>query len=97
MSRNKDEIIEGAIAGGLIGAALGALLTGKSKGALASAIAGAAIGASLKALNEAKNIDRPVLYEKDGEVYKIYPDGRREFVKKLEQNQTEIPSTFTLD
>lgn len=97
MAKNKYEIIEGALAGGIIGVALGSLLTGKSRGALASFIVGAAIGASLKALKEAKKTNIPVLYEEDGVIYKLHPNGKRKFVKNLEQQKVEIPLNFTLE
>ncbi len=96
MAENND-IIKNAIAGGIIGAALGALFTGKSKGALASLIAGAAIGASLKALEKAKDTDIPVLYEEDGSIFRLHPDGRSEFVREIEQQNVIIPETFSLD
>ena len=97
MSSNKNEIIENALAGGVIGAALGALLTGKSKGALASAIVGAAIGASIKALREARKTNIPVLYEDNRVIYRLYPNGDREFVKNLEKQEIEIPQKFSLE
>lgn len=95
--KNKDEIIEGAVAGGAIGAALGALLTGRTKGAVVSALVGAAIGASLKAIKEAEDLDTPVLYEFDGVIYRVHPDGRREKVKQLSSRSGSVPNKFTLD
>ncbi len=95
--KNRNKIIERAIEGGLFGAALGALLTGKSKGTIASALVGAAIGASIKALEEAKELDVPVLYEEDGVIYKIYPNGKSEIVKKSKKQRNNIPLTFFLD
>ena len=92
-----NDILKKAIAGGLIGAALGALFTGKSKDTLTSLIAGAAIGASLEALKKAKNTDIPVLYEDDGSIYKLHPNGQREFIKETEQEEINIPETFSLD
>lgn len=94
---NKHEIIEAAIAGGLIGAALGALLTGKGKYTIASALAGAAIGASIKAHKEAEKLDMPVLYEEEGSIYRIHPNGERKMVKKLKRHQVNVPSTFSLE
>lgn len=88
---NKDEIIKNAIAGGTIGAALGALLTGRSDRSVLAAIVGAAIGASLTAQREAKKIDASVLYEIDGSIYRVYPDGTKEFVKEIPQANKNIP------
>ena len=97
MSESKNDIIEGAIAGGLIGAALGALFTGKSKGSIVSLIAGAAIGASLKALEKAKKTNIPVLYEENGSLYKLHPNGECEFIREIEQNEIDIPENFSLE
>ncbi|MEX1003120.1 MAG: hypothetical protein WDZ35_13465 [Crocinitomicaceae bacterium] len=98
-NRSKHEIIERAIAAGIVGAALGALLTGKSKGALAAGIVGAAIGASIKAQKEAKQFELSYLYEENGKIYRAFPDGSREFVKRISRSGRElnIPSTFTLE
>lgn len=95
--KNRRELVESALAGGLIGAALGALLTGKSKGAIVSALVGAAIGASLKAIDEATEINMPVLYEEEGVIYKIYPDGSKEMVKKINRYNTKIPLSFSIE
>ncbi len=100
MSNSKDksdQVVEGAIAGGLVGAVLGAFLTGKGEGTMISAIVGAAIGASIKAGEEAKNLDLPVLYEENGNIYKVYPDGRKELVRQLVKVRTRIPKRFTLE
>lgn len=94
--KNKDEIIEGALAGGLIGAALGALLTGKSKDSLAAALLGAAIGASVNALDEAKENNLPVLIEENGFLYELGPDGKKKQIKKLKRFNKSIPSRFEI-
>lgn len=96
-AKNKQDIIEGAIAGGLIGAALGALLTGKGKTTLIAALAGAAIGASIKAQKEAKKLEVPILYEEDGIIYRVFPNGEREIVKELEKIESNIPQKFSLE
>ena len=80
--KNTDEIIESALAGGIIGAALGALLTGRSKDTLASALLGAAIGASVKALSEAKENQLPVLFEENGTLFQLNPDGSTKLIKR---------------
>ncbi len=94
--KNKDEIIERALAGGLIGAALGALLTGKTKDTLAATLLGAAIGASVKALNEAKENNLPVLIEENGILYQLNPDGSKKHVKKLKRSNKHIPPHFQI-
>ncbi|MFK5958478.1 MAG: hypothetical protein QM495_06335 [Lutibacter sp.] len=94
---DNNDIIKAAIAGGLIGAALGALFTGKSERSLASLIAGAAIGASLKALEKAKDTNIPVLYEENGSIFRLHPDGTSEFVREIEQSKINIPEIFSLD
>lgn len=94
---DNNDIIKAAIASGLIGAALGALFTGKSEKAFASLIVGAAIGASLKALEKAKDTNVPVLYEDNGSIFRLHPDGTNEFVREVEQQEVNIPETFFLD
>ncbi|MBK7127801.1 MAG: glycine zipper 2TM domain-containing protein [Crocinitomicaceae bacterium] len=88
--QNRDEIIKDAIAGGLIGAALGAMLTGKSDRSILAAIVGAAINASLKAQQEVKALDTSVVYEIDGIIYRVHPDGSKEFVKRLPRSKRRI-------
>jgi len=95
--KNKDEIIEGALAGGIIGAALGAFLTGKGRNTIVSALVGAAIGASVKARKEAQSLNVPIMYEEEGEVYLIHPDGRKEYIKTKETRKGSIPRKFSLD
>jgi|GEM_PF-1381395 len=96
-AKKKQEIIDGAIAGGIIGAALGALLTGKGKSTLISALTGVAIGASIKAQKEAKKLDVPVMYEEEGIIYKVYPDGTKELVKEIDKSTTTIPQSFSIE
>ena len=93
---DRDEIIKKALQDAVVGGALGALLTGKSKGTLASVLLGVAIGASVKAQEEAKELSIPVLYEKNGAIWRVYADGKREFVKKLDRPNHRIPQRFTL-
>lgn len=95
--KNRREIVEGALAGGLIGAALGAILIGKSRGAIASALVGAAIGASIKAMKEAEEMNMTVLYEENGTVYKVFPDGSRVEFKKINRTNIKIPTSFSLE
>ena len=97
MSNDKHEIIEAAIAEGSKGGSLGAILTGKSKDALASVIAGTAIDISIKAAEEAKNTNIPVLYELDGAIYSVYPDGHSEFIKNIDKVHLQVPSTFNIE
>ena len=97
MPKNKDEIIEDALAGGLIGAALGALLTGKSKDTLVAALLGAAIGASVKALDEAKENNLPVLIEENGVLYELNPNGKKKFIKRLKRTSRNIPPNFQIE
>jgi uncharacterized membrane protein len=95
--KNKDEIIESALAGGLIGAALGAMLTGKSKDSLVAALLGAAIGASVKALDEAKVNGLPVLIEENGALYKLNPDGTKKLLKRKKKVSQIIPPSFQIE
>ena len=95
--KNKSEIIEGALLGGAIGAALGELLSGKGKDTLVSSLIGAAIGASIQAIAESKETDVPVLYEENGKLYNVYPNGKKVFVKEIQKNKKRIPRNFTID
>lgn|SRR5574343_180535 len=94
---SRDEKIENAIAGGIIGAALGAMLTGKGDRSILAGLVGAAIGASITAREEAKELEQPLLYEDEGTIFRVYPDGHREVVKKLTRRRTNIPRNFRLD
>lgn len=96
-TKKKDERIENAIAGGLVGAALGALLTNKSEDTIVASLVGAAIGASLSAIDEAKDISTPVMYEENGKLYKQYSNGKKEFVKNISKHNQKIPPTFSID
>lgn len=99
-NKNKTEIIESALKGGLVGAALGALLTGKKEDSITAAIVGAAIGASVKALEEARENKLPVMFEEDGVLYELHPNGRRTTVNNsVEKGKTRvhIPRNFKLD
>lgn len=96
-NENSTKIIEGALAGGLVGTALGAVLSGKRSDTIVAALLGAAIGASLKALQEAVDIQKLVMIEEDGILYYLYPDGSKEFIRRLKKiSSSQIPSSFTI-
>ena len=90
--KERNKVIEAAIAGGAIGAVLGAIVTGKKKDSFIAALVGAAIGASRIALDEAKELDVPVLYDRNGnrEVIKKRNHKNRIYIKKL-------PTSFSLE
>lgn len=94
--KSKEDLIESALLLMAIGSALGSVLTGKSRNTIAAAIAGAAIGASLKAIEEAKEISTPVMYEENGKIYKVYSDGKKEYVKTIKKSKVKVPSTFSI-
>lgn len=95
--KNDDEILESLIAGGLIGAALGALLSkSKENGATIGALAGAAILATFKASEQAKKSKVPILYEENGLLYEIQPNGKKRFIKELEKSLSLKNKKFTL-
>lgn len=96
-NQNREEIIENALAGGLIGAALGAALTGRGDRSIIAALVGAAIGASITAQKEAEEMEVPVVYENDGVIYKVYPDGHKEVIKRIKKNQIPVPREFRLE
>jgi hypothetical protein len=60
-------------------------------------LVGAAIGASLAAQEEAKELEQPLLYEENGTIFRVFPDGRREVVKKLIRRKSTIPRNFRLE
>lgn len=82
--------------GGIIGAALGALFSKGSKHTMTGALAGAALAASLSAFEESKNTGEPVLFIKDGKMYKALPDGSEEYVKDVPQSQSTLPNKLNL-
>jgi len=81
----------------MVGAALGALVTGEKKGTAIAALVGAAVYASFMAFQRAKKTGIPVLYEEDRVLYREFPDGTREVVKKMPHQKEIIPSSFTLE
>jgi hypothetical protein len=93
---SRDKKIENAISHGISGAALGAMLTGKSKKSIIASLVGTAIGASITAQEEAKELEQALLYEDEGTIFRVYPDGHREVVKKLIRPNTNIPRNFKL-
>lgn len=90
------EIIESLVAGGLLGAALGALVSKDNRGAAIGAIAGAAIVASFRANQRAQATGIPVIEEQDNELVRLYPDGRRELIRKIPRTNANIPQKFKL-
>jgi len=94
---DKYDKLEGALAGGAIGAALGALLTEKQEETIVLSLLGAACGATYQAFKESRNMESGILYEENGAIYKALPNGRKELVKKLDKNNTEVPKVFTID
>lgn len=99
MSKVKVEKVEKGIEKGLTGSALGAFITGKKSNTIISAMVGAAVGASIKAFQEAVSVKAPVMYEEDGALYVVHPDGSIEFVKQKEtiRKTRKVPQNFSLD
>lgn len=96
MADDKD-ILQSLIAGGLIGAGLGAWLSeDKEDGALIGVILGAAFTATLKANEQAKKTNQPVLIAEHGKLYRIMPNGDRQFIKDLPQVSQEWEEHFKL-
>lgn len=96
MSINADSL-EKLIEGGLIGAALGALLAkDKEEGAAIGALLGAAFSSTLEANKAALQTDKPVLIAEDGKLYRLYPNGDREFVKNLPRSNRKWPAKLNL-
>jgi hypothetical protein len=96
MGANGDAL-EKLIAGGLIGAALGALLSkDKEEGAAVGALLGAAISATREAHKAALQTNEPVLVAIKGKLYKLHPDGRKEFLRDLPQSNKSWPQNLVL-
>lgn len=95
--KTDEEIIESLLKGGIIGAGIGALLSkGKDEGALLGALIGAAILGTYKANERAKETHIPMVMEENGKLYKINPDGTRQFLKDIEKPQKQIDRKFIL-
>lgn len=90
------EIIESLVAGGLLGAALGALVSDDNHGTAIGALAGAAIVASFRANQRAQAAGMPVMIEQNNELVRIWPDGRRELIRKIPKANARIPKKFKL-
>lgn len=90
------EIIESLVAGGLLGAALGTLVSDDKRGTAIGALAGAAIVASFRANQRAQATGVPVILEQNNELVRIYPDGRRELIRKIPRTNAHIPRKFKL-
>lgn len=94
---NDDDILKSLIAGGLIGAGLGAWLSkDKEEGAIIGAMLGAAFTATLKANEQAKKTEQPVLIAEHGKLYRILPNGEKQFVKDLPQTSQNWEEHFKL-
>ena len=97
MSKKDEELFERLLVSGIIGAALGALLSkNKGAGAVIGALGGAAILASWEATEEAKKTSIPLIYEENGILYEIHPDGTKKTVKKLPKSNRTLPKRFDL-
>jgi hypothetical protein len=90
------EIIEYLVAGGLLGAALGALVSDDNRDAAIGALAGAALVASFRANQRAQATGIPLVIEQDNELIRVYPDGRRELIRKIPRTNAHIPKKFKL-
>lgn len=94
---NDDDILESLIAGGLIGAGLGAWLSkDKEDGAIIGAILGAAFSATLSANKEAQKTNQPVLVAEQGKLYRVLPNGDKQFIKNLPQASQDWEEHFKL-
>lgn len=92
-----EEILELLLSGGFIGTTLGDLLAKNGKGeTLLSTVAGAALFGTYRAGELARRTNIPVLSEQNGYLYRMFPDGTRKVVRKLENTKTNLPKQFTL-
>ncbi len=92
-----DNSFDKLILGGLIGSALGALLAkNKDDGALVGALIGAAIAATATANENARKANQDVLIVEGGDLYRVQPDGQKEFIKHLPRSNRKWPQTITL-
>jgi len=96
MNPEKDKL-DDLIAGGLIGAGLGALLArDKEDGAIIGALLGAAFTATLRANKEAHKTNQPVYEAVQGRLYRMMPNGEREFIKELPKASKKWSGAFML-
>lgn len=96
MSFNGD-VLEKLIESGHIGAALGALLAKDKEECVAiGAILGAAFSSTLEANKAALQTNEPVLIASEGKLYRLYPNGEREFVRNLPQSNRKWPARLIL-
>lgn len=95
--KEQDNTIEALVTGGLIGATLGTWLSrDKEEGALIGAILGAVFAATLNANKQAKKTNEPVLVAENGKLYRLMPNGEKEFVKNLPQSSQKWDKHFKL-
>jgi hypothetical protein len=84
--KNDEEIFQLLVLGGLIGGVLRALISKTKKSdALLGAIAGAVLLATYKANLRALEMNIPMCTEDNGSLYKIQPDGKKEFIRKIDK------------
>ncbi len=95
--KEHNNTIESLVAGGLIGAALGAWLSkDKEDGAILGAILGAAFSATLQANKEAQKTNQPVMIIENGKLYRVFPNGEKQFVKDLPGSSQHWEEHFKL-
>jgi hypothetical protein len=96
VSKTKNTV-ESLVKGGLIGAALGAWFSkDKDEGALVGAILGAIVAATFKANNESRQSNIPIVIEEGNKLYRLLPNGTKEFIKDLPKAKRVWPQHFTL-
>ncbi len=93
----KKSTIQSLISGGLIGAALGSWFSkDKDEGALVGAILGAIVAATFKANKESRQSNIPIVIEEDNKLFRLLPNGSKEFIKDLPTAKRVWPQQFTL-
>jgi uncharacterized membrane protein YeaQ/YmgE (transglycosylase-associated protein family) len=94
---NNNTTIESLVKGGVIGALLGAILSkDKEEGIVFGAILGAAVNATLKANKNALKTDLPIYIENNGKIYAVYANGKKTFIKEVENPVVSFPEEFSL-
>jgi hypothetical protein len=93
----QDNTLESLVAGGFIGAALGAWLSkDKEEGALIGALLCAVFAATEHANREAIKTNQAVLQVEKGSLYRILPNGEKQFVKSLRRTRKKWDNHFKL-
>jgi hypothetical protein len=85
------------LAGGIIGGLLGTIVSeDKEEGAFIGAMLGAGLAAIAQASKNAEKLGIPIVRIEDDNLVRVYPDGRKEFIKEIKQSKNKYQRPFKL-